>query len=73
MTCDSVHSTIERSLKNTKIYLPSDYIKLTKNARKNLSPYELINLEHTDFYGFKNLNFYKSIRPGKVKSDSEGL
>jgi len=71
MACGSVHSTIERSLKNTEIYLPSDYVKITKSARKNPSPYESINLEHTDFYDFKNLNLYKFIRAEKVKGDPE--
>lgn len=34
MPCDSIHSTIEKVLKNKEIYLPSDYLKLTKIARK---------------------------------------
>ncbi|KAF0718089.1 DDE-1 domain-containing protein, partial [Aphis craccivora] len=29
------------------------------------------SVHHTDFYDFKNLNFYKSIRHGKVKGDPE--
>lgn len=32
--CDSVHSLIERKLKGKDIHLPSDYIRITKTARK---------------------------------------
>ncbi|KAF0722495.1 DDE-1 domain-containing protein [Aphis craccivora] len=56
--------------KTKRLYL-EDYVKIIKSARKNPSPYESINLEHIDFYDFKNLNFYKSIRHGKVKGDPE--
>lgn len=38
MECDSVHSTIETALKNKEIYLPSDYFKITKQARSR-NPY----------------------------------
>lgn len=34
MECDSVHSSIERKLKNREIHLPSDYVTITKEARK---------------------------------------
>lgn len=34
MECDSVHSSIERKLKNREIHLPSDYVPITKEARK---------------------------------------
>jgi len=33
MECNSVHSTIENKLRNTNIYLPSDYMRITKSAR----------------------------------------
>lgn len=32
MECDSVHSSIERKLKNREIHLPSDYVTITKEA-----------------------------------------
>lgn len=37
MECDSVHSLIERKLKGQDIHLASDYIRITKTARKNPS------------------------------------
>ncbi|XP_060843700.1 uncharacterized protein LOC132927277 [Rhopalosiphum padi] len=71
MPCDSVHSSIERTIKNKEIYLPSDYMKLTKLARKNPSPYESHSVNYSDFYDYKKLNYYKSIRPGRSKGDPE--
>lgn len=35
MECDSSHSLIERKIKGQYIYLPSDYVKLTKQAHMN--------------------------------------
>lgn len=61
MPCDSVHSTIERTIKNREIYLP----KLTKLARKNPSAYDSKAMYHTDFLNYKNVNCHKAIRPGK--------
>ncbi|KAK5647883.1 hypothetical protein RI129_002775 [Pyrocoelia pectoralis] len=40
MECDSVHSTIERKLRNKEIHLPSDYSTITREARTNPKPYE---------------------------------
>jgi len=72
MSCDSVHSCIERKLKNTEIYLPSDFIRVTKEARVNPSPYKATLLDHTFFTDYKkNQNIYSSIRPGKGKGDPE--
>lgn len=71
MPCDSVHSKIEKVLKNKEIYLPSDYCKLTKIARQNPNPYESILMVHSDFKDYKGIIFYKSIRPGKLKGDPE--
>ncbi|CAI6355942.1 unnamed protein product [Macrosiphum euphorbiae] len=71
MPCDSVHSMIEKVIKNKEIYLPSDYLKLTKTARQNPSPYESILMVHSDFKDYKDVLFYKSIRPGKSKGDPE--
>jgi len=46
MQCDSAHSLIERKLKGHDIYLPSDYIRITKDARKNPSPLEATLLKY---------------------------
>jgi len=50
MECDSVHSTIENKLRNTDIYLPSDYMKITKSARIKPFPY---NVKYCDITVFK--------------------
>lgn len=71
MECDSVHSVIEKKLKNREIYLPSDYAAVTKEARLNPKPYETKILDYSFFKNFahsKNLR-YSSIRPGKKASD----
>lgn len=48
MECDSVHSAIEAQLKNKTINVPSDYVKICKDARwKN--PYVTKYLNH-DFF-----------------------
>lgn len=66
MECDSVHAAIERRLKNREIHLPSDYVSITKEARRT-KPYETVLVEYDFFKDFcENTNlYYKSIRPGK--------
>lgn len=71
MECDSVHSTIERALKNKEIYVPYDYVTVTIQARKGI-PY-VAKKSPSDFffnYGYKPLLKYDSIRPGKVTGDA---
>lgn len=66
MEGDSVHSAIERKLKNRLIHLPSDYLSATLEARKKPFPYEAILIEH-DFikdYADTSTWRYNSIRPG---------
>nr|XP_026498301.1 uncharacterized protein LOC113402304 [Vanessa tameamea] len=67
MEVESVHSIIERKLKNREIYLPSQYSSITKEARLNPSPYEVATVEHTFFkdYSIKNNFIYDTIRPGR--------
>lgn len=71
MEVDSVHSVIERKLKNCEIFLPSQYATLTKQARKKPSPYRVIQPAHTFFkdYGIKEYQIYDSIRPGRTTGD----
>lgn len=71
MEVDSVHSVIERRLKNKEIFLPSQYATLTKQARKKPSPYKVIQPDHTFFkdYGIKEYQVYDSIRPGRTAGD----
>jgi len=49
MTCDSAHCLIEKNLKGKDIYLPSDFIRITKEARKIPSPFEATLLNY-DFF-----------------------
>lgn len=72
MECDSVHSAIERKTKNKEIYLPSDYVKLTREARKK-NPYETIcvNFDLIKDYADTKTHVYKSVRPGKKAGDPQ--
>lgn len=67
MECDSVHSCIERKLKNRTIELPADYIKATKEARTKPEPYEVIQLSYEFFKDYSKTEFHKysTIRPKK--------
>lgn len=71
MEVDSVHSVIERKLKNVEIFLPSQYASLTKEARKNPFPYKVVQPDHTFFkdYSLKEYQVYDSIRPGRSAGD----
>ena len=71
MEADSVHSTIERALKNRNIDVPAEYIGICKSARKKPEPYDVMYLDHTFFKTFKNIRFLKSIRPGHGKGDAK--
>lgn len=71
MECDSVHSVIERKLKKTDYYLPSQLSQLTKEARSHPFPYisKLLQFDFFSDYSNKKLMFYESIRPGNIASD----
>ncbi|CAB3249531.1 unnamed protein product [Arctia plantaginis] len=71
MECDSVHATIERKLKNREIHVPSDFISVTKEARKKPTPYEAIHVDHSFVkdYSDKSTWRYSSIRPGRKDGD----
>lgn len=71
MECDSTHSMIERKLRNKDIFLPSDYIRITTEARKYPNAYKAVLLKHDYFYDFKSLKEYTSIRPGVSKGEPE--
>lgn len=73
MECDSVHSTIERHLKDKEVYLPSEFVRLTKESQKPpAKPYQSTQLNYNDFLNYKSSNQrYKSIRPGSSKGDPE--
>lgn len=79
MECDSAHACIERKLKNQEIYLPIDYLRVTKEARKTVIvenkkinlPFEAIYLRYNFFYNYNDVSVlrFQSIRPGKKKND----
>lgn len=72
MECDSVHSAIERKLKNREIHLPSDYVTITKEARSIMS-YETVLVDYNFIKNYANSEhlIYKSIRPGRKAGDPQ--
>lgn len=69
MECDSVHSVIERRLRNQEIHVPADYVALMKTARSKPHPYEVRYVDHTFFQDFTKLRLCKSICPGIKPGD----
>ncbi|CAG9786483.1 unnamed protein product [Diatraea saccharalis] len=69
MEADSMHSTIERYLKDKDINVPAEYVSIARHARKCPAPYYVQYLYHKYFKKFDNIQFYKSIRPGISKGD----
>lgn len=67
MECDSIHALIERKLKRRLIHLPSEYISIILEARKNPMPLDVCQMYHDQFLDFddKTTFVYSSIRPGK--------
>lgn len=70
MEVDSVHACIERNLKNKTIFLPSDYLKITTDSRKE-PPYQasMMGYEAPKKFSTPHLMRYSSIRPGKRPGD----
>lgn len=69
MEADAMHSTIERRVRKRVINVPAEYAYVCKTAREKPRPYEVAYLEHSFFKSFKNVEFFRSIRPGKLKGD----
>lgn len=69
MEADSMHSTIERKIKNRTINVPADYVSICQQARLNPRPYVVKYLAHNIFKKMDALKFYSSIRPGKKSGD----
>lgn len=69
MPCDSVHATIESYCKKRDVYLPHDYIRFTREARKHPFPYEVEELNFNDIRDYKLCQRYSTIRPGNKKND----
>lgn len=69
MECDSMHSCIERKLRNREVYSPACFISAAKEARKNPRPFNVEYLRHTFFEDFSKIKYYNSIRPGSKVGD----
>nr|CAI5867972.1 unnamed protein product [Callosobruchus analis] len=64
MEVDSMHSCIEKKIRNRKINIPAGYVHACKIARTHPKPYDVKYPTHEFFKKFDDLNYYKSIRPG---------
>ncbi|XP_069673203.1 uncharacterized protein [Periplaneta americana] len=71
MECDSVQSAIECKLRNRDITLPSQYVSITREARKKPTLYRVKHLEYSFFRNYADKRFwiYDSIRPGRGTND----
>ena len=71
MECDSIHSLVERKLKNVDIRLPSDYMEICKHSRSKPFPIEVAEVGFNFFRNYNSAQIlrYSSIRPGNKKSD----
>lgn len=79
MECDSAHAKIEVKLKNEAIYIPNDYIRITRQARKKVKldgkfvnmPFDTEYLNFDFFKNYTKTSFirFSSIRPGRTKHD----
>lgn len=71
MEVDTIHALIERNAKGKNIDVPSDYIRITEQARHTI-PIEAVLLNHQDFLQYDNTELYRynSIRPGSRPNDA---
>ncbi|KAK7102050.1 hypothetical protein V1264_020337 [Littorina saxatilis] len=68
MEVDSVHSAIERKLRDRQIYWPPEYVEVISSARQN-APYKVKSLDFTFFKDFSKVLYVRSIRPGNGVGD----
>ncbi|CAH2092929.1 unnamed protein product [Euphydryas editha] len=52
MSVDSIHSTIEQSVRNNTVWAPSQWATICELARKEPTPCIVENLTHEDFLDF---------------------
>lgn len=69
MEADSMHSCIERKLRNVSINVPAEYVGVCLHARQNPRPYIVKYLTFEFFKDFDKLKFFTSIRPGRKIGD----
>lgn len=65
MEVDSVHSVIERKIRNKKVNIPADYVCICKTACQK-APYTVEYLMHDFLKRYDKIKNFKSIRPGKI-------
>ena len=70
MELGSVHSTIERKLKNRPTHCPADYVSIMRESRQNPQPYDVKYSTHDFLKDFSKVKSLTSIRPGRNKGDS---
>ena len=61
----TVHSTVERATKMSKINLPTDYINVIQLARKKGTPYGVKYLNYSLFKDYKPVADNKTVKPSK--------
>ncbi|CAH2097188.1 unnamed protein product [Euphydryas editha] len=68
MPVDSMHSVIEKSVTNTIIWAPSQWLTVCALARKAPRPYEVEVLSHEDFMGWNGTSekYFKGNLSGKI-------
>ena len=71
MEVDSVHALIEHSVWRKEIYTPACYIPIIKMAKKKGPFYKVKYIDHTFFHDFSDVDYYSSIRPGRLSGDSK--
>lgn len=49
MTVDSIHATIENSVRHTTVWAPSQWLTICQLARKDPGPYQVEGLTHEEF------------------------
>lgn len=69
MECDSMHSVIERKLRNRNINVPADYVDVCRTARLHPKNYNVEYLTNSFFKNFDQVHFVNSIRPGRKAGD----
>jgi len=49
MPVDSVHACIDKNIKKTTVWAPSEWSTIIRNSRINTGPYNTLTFKHTDF------------------------
>ncbi|CAG9791684.1 unnamed protein product [Diatraea saccharalis] len=71
MPVDSVHAVIERSVKNSIIYAPSQWATVFQLARKNPKPNNVEIMSHQDFKSWDSISekYFKNNLVGKISKN----